>query len=177
MGGRCHGTRQSHRAPESSAALTERSSLDKEAFFSPLPQPLLRPSPPCCAPPSPKPLSLIAVPGSRKNVTFVASVSLEDCEAALKCVLCGRLVGWGLSSSLIIGGKSQERKKWEGRTDRQGDTQREMERQNTESDRDSETLRKRDTEVEEEAAERGGGKGRETESAAIATFLRFPAFL
>lgn len=87
------------------------------------------------------------------------------------------MVGWGLSSSLIIGGKSQEREKWEGRTDRQGDTQREMERQNTESDRDSETSRKRETEVEEEAGERGRGKGRETESAAIATFLRFPAFL
>lgn len=68
------------------------------------PQPLSEP--PLSNPPSPKPPSLIAVPESRKNVIDVASVFLEDCEAALKSVLCGRLGGWDLSCSLIIGRKS-----------------------------------------------------------------------
>lgn len=50
--------------------------------------------------------------------------------SALKYVLCGRLVGWGLSRSLIsglVGGKSRGRR-WEGETDREGGTQGEVDR-------------------------------------------------
>lgn len=81
----------------------------------PLPHPALPGPPP---PPSPKPPSLIAVTGSRKNVIDVASVFLEACEAALKYVLCGRLVGWGLALSLILGGKSCGGETWRDRRTR-----------------------------------------------------------
>lgn len=50
--------------------------------------------------PSPSPLCFIAVLRSGRNVIHGASAS-QYREAALKYVLCGRLVGWGLSRCLM----------------------------------------------------------------------------
>lgn len=105
--------------------------------------------------PSPSPLCFIAVLRSGRNVIHGASASLEYGEAALKYVLCGRLVGWGLSRCLMGWGELSREEM--GETDRsRGNPQRQ--RQNTEGERVKEI--KRETEAEQEADEREETGGR-----------------
>lgn len=57
----------------------------------------LLPPPHLPGPPPPDP-SLTAVPRRRKNVVDAVAVFLEDCEGALKYVVRGRELGWGLTA-------------------------------------------------------------------------------
>lgn len=116
----------------------------KESFFSSL------------HPPSPNPLCVIAVLGSRKNVVDGASVSLEDCECIKICALWafGRLgplaqlnkwVGGGEEPGKKMGGRDRQRRGHSGRS-----------RQNTESDRGSKRERETEAEYEIDEEKRGG---------------------